>query len=113
MNLDAKINENSYSLAENLNNKKKELENSLGVLASDGVYAFYVFCKSKKIWNKIEEHLKPLKKYVSCNNSQPMDQKYFAKISGDLHTLLFVKEILEKTLTYTRYHLKAMESKNE
>ncbi|MGC9365335.1 MAG: hypothetical protein ACP5FZ_12310 [Fidelibacterota bacterium] len=108
MNLDAIINEVSYSLAEKLNNKKKELENSLGVLASDGVYAFYVFCKRKKIWDIIEQQLGPLKKYISCLDSEGIDQKYFERISGNLQTLLFVKEVMEKTLNYARYHLKAM-----
>jgi len=115
-NLDATISEISFKLADSIKadkKKKSNLEKAFGVLASDGVYAFYVFCKSKEIWDKIENQLKPIKKYIFCDDSEMIDQKYFEKISGDLHTLLFVKEVLENILTYTRYHLKALEINNE
>ena len=35
---------------------------------------------------------------------------YFQNISQDIHKLLFLKQLLEKTLIYARYHAKALEN---
>ncbi len=34
--------------------------------------------------------------------------EFFIRISNDLHKLLFLKQLLEKTLIYARYHAKAL-----
>ena len=38
---------------------------------------------------------------------------YFQEISRELSNLLFLKQLLEKTLIYARYHAKALEDSNE
>jgi len=104
-NLDAKINIAGYEIAkildENLINKL------LGVLANDGVYAMWIYSKSKKDINenKFLEKLKDLLKADSQNY-----KKFFSELSNNLNQLLFFKELLEKTLTYARYHAKSMEN---
>jgi hypothetical protein len=104
-NLDAQINIAGYEIAqivdENLINK------ILGVLSSDGVYAMWVYCKSKK---DIDENqlLEKLKDVLELKDDK---EQYFQKLSENLHDLLFKKEILEKALTYARYHAKAMDDK--
>lgn len=99
-NLDAQINIAGYKIAqivdENLINK------ILGVLSSDGVYAMWVYCKSKK---DIDEK----KLFEDVLNLTSDNEEYFQKLSENLHDLLFKKEILEKALTYARYHAKAMD----
>ncbi len=110
MNLDAKINEVSYKLADDVKDKKKsknDLENSIGILANDGVYAFYVYCDYQKIWAKISNSLSDLKNYLPKQPAK-LNQQYFQNLADNLTDLLFVKDILDKILTYTRYHLKAM-----
>ncbi|HCL00525.1 MAG TPA: hypothetical protein DHW42_10540 [Candidatus Marinimicrobia bacterium] len=107
MRLDAKINEASYTLAVKLKGNK-DFEKAIGVLANDGVYAFYVFCKCKNIWDKFSNVLLDMKDFLP-EKPDILDQKYMQNLSANLSDLLFVKEILEKMLTYTRYHLKAME----
>lgn len=106
MNLDAKINEVSYTLAKELK-CNKDFEKAIGVLANDGVYAFYVFCKCKNLWNDISRVLSYLKDFLPGKPDRP-DQRYIQNLAENLSNLLFVKEILEKMLTYTRYHIKAM-----
>ena len=113
INLDAKINEASFKLAENLigNKGKNEIEKALGVLANDGVYAFYVFCEYKKIYIAINESLEQIEKYLpkGINFSREALEDSHLK----LENLLYLKDILEKTLIYTRYHLKAMGEDND
>ncbi|MBU1669037.1 hypothetical protein KKC13_11515 [bacterium] len=102
-NLDAEINKAGYEISkvidENLINK------ILGVLAQDGVYAMWVYCKSKK---DIDENklLETLNAILESNDDY---EQYFQNLSKDLNQLLFFKEILEKALTYARYHAKAMD----
>lgn len=105
-NLDAAINKASFTLAGKIDKKKNEIEKAMGVLANDGVYAFVVFCEYKKIWETFKNSIKEL------DSLFPKGLKDFdtSKLESDnysLSELLFVKEIFEELLTYTRYHLKA------
>lgn len=136
-NLDAEINQLSYNMFREINklwNDKKEVvnlcEKSLWVLSQDWPYAYYVFIKSKvKEWRKTKE--KKIKEiynekifnfffkenwifseYIQNDNLEESIQK----LSENLHQYLYFKEILEKILTYLRYHLKTLDSnenKNE
>lgn len=106
-NLDAAINCASFSLAEKTDKRlKNEIEKAMGILANDGVYAFVIFCEYKKIWDKFKDSIKELDSYLP-NDLRNFDKNKLESDSYSLTDLLFVKEILEKMLTYTRYHLKA------
>jgi len=111
-NLDAEINKVGYEIVEKIKTHKdktklkNEIEKTLGVLANDGVYAYWVYCQSKKITDIFIDKIKSLMKVVS---NETDNQKFFQNLSKDLTQLLFFKEILEKALTYARYHAKAMD----
>ncbi|SFQ19351.1 hypothetical protein SAMN05444406_11711 [Caldicoprobacter faecalis] len=90
---------------------KGEIDNFLGVLSGDGVYAMWVYAKSKGKDEKLMNELKPvLQRIVPDKFRDGNDyESFFKEIAEDLPTLLFVKDILERILTYARYHAKAME----
>jgi len=117
-NLDATINRVGYEIVKaiksNGNDKtkyKNYIDKTLGVLANDGVYAYFVYCKANKISNvfvdKIEDILKIVKE-IPQKDGQNDYEEYFKKLSKNLNQLLFFKELLEKALIYARYHAKAM-----
>ena len=120
-NLDSRINEYSYKMIndnKNNNEVKNLIDKALGVLCNDGVYGYYVFCKSKKGGNiqkiYIEDIVKEFAKEFNLNlkNNNPYDyDEFFIKLSEDLHQLLFFKDIVEKILIYARYHDKALGEK--
>lgn len=109
---------------------KNVVENSLGVLQEDGIYAFYVYLFSegaqneknnsyviaKRTWNFLKE---------GDNDEFGMDfvEKDFNKnrvykdlenkVLNDLDRTFFVKEILENILVYGRYHAKALKGLEE
>jgi hypothetical protein len=121
-NLDALINKTGYKIVEKIKEKgngktkyKNELEKALGVLANDGVYAYYIYVKSKKVEDVFLNEIKSLTKFVSSDNKeQNPDQNFFESLSKNLNNLLFFREVLEKILIYARYHEKAMgEKENE
>ena len=121
--LDALINDLSFKIINEINNlekkndKKKALnliDKALGVLSNDGVYAYYVYIISQKSseFNKIfldtlEEIFNIVKNKEIYNPKNR--QNYFKDIANDIHKLLFLKQLLEKTLIYARYHAKALE----
>ena len=124
--LEAKINEIAYRIIEKIlkleGNKKKKLINlidkSLGVLSNDGVYAYYVFIISQKdkettsvFLDTMEELFNLAKNEKTYNKSNHQD--YFKDVASDINKLLFLKQLLEKTLIYARYHAKALEDSNE
>lgn len=122
-NLDVLINRIGYTIVEEIKKKgnektkyKNEIEKALGVLSNDGVYAFYVYVKSKKIddvfltkLNEISEIIKVYEMKESKKQIKELNEQYFEKISENLNSLFFFREILEKILIYARYHAKAME----
>ena len=124
--LEAKINEIAYRIIEKIlklvGNKKKKLINlidkSLGVLSNDGVYAYYVFIISQKdkettsvFLDTMEELLNLAKNEKTYDKSNRQD--YFKDVSSNINKLLFLKQLLEKTLIYARYHAKALEDSSE
>ncbi|WP_029521343.1 hypothetical protein [Persephonella sp. IF05-L8] len=121
--LDALITDLSFKIINEINNlekkndKKKALnliDKALGVLSNDGVYAYYVYIISQKNgeFNKIFldslEEIFNIAKYKEAYNSDSR-QNYFKDITNDIHKLLFLKQLLEKTLIYARYHAKALQ----
>ncbi len=115
-NLDALINEIGYEIVEEIRKKdndktkyKNEIEKALGVLSNDGVYACYVYVKSKGVGDVFLEKIKPIAgEYCSVSLQDDNWQKFFENLSEDINSLLFFREILEKILIYARYHAKAV-----
>ena len=89
---------------------KNLIDKSLGVLANNGVYAYYVYIISQKSDKATELFLDDLKDIFNIiGNYNPSNREtYFQTIAQDLHKLLFLKQLLEKTLVYARYHAKAL-----
>ena len=124
-NLDAMINKIGFEIVEAIKGKgkdqtkyKNEIDKVLGVLSNDGVYAFYVYVKSKKIEDVFLEKIKGILEYIDIkddneNSYNELSQEFFETLSENLSDLLFFREILEKILIYARYHAKAMGEVNE
>ena len=118
-NLEYKINEVAFEIFKGIKNMKEtknkewkkyknEIEKALGVLSNGGVYAYWVYCRSKNIENLFIEKIKPLMEYTKTNLNNGNYEKYFQELSKNIDDLLFFKEILERTLILARYHAKAL-----
>ena len=115
----AKIGQN---LVENEKDKKENtLRKALGILQEDGVYAMFLWLENKD--NEIRKKLNNLlneneitSKLLSDSKSFPDDFKGFCEklqeVAKDIDKLLFLKKILERTLTYALYHAKIKEEEN-
>lgn len=102
--------------------KDKDAENNLrkvlGVLQEDGVYAMFLWLEDKDKENNIRKKLVELlnesevKQHLlddSDNFSDDSFTKFCKKLSEatqDIDKLLFMKKLLERTLTYALYHAK-------
>jgi hypothetical protein len=95
---------------------------ALGILQEDGVYAMFLWLENED--SEIREKLNSLlneneikSKLLSNSESFPDDFKGFCEqlqeVAKDIDKLLFLKKILERTLTYALYHAKIKEEKNE
>ena len=124
-NIDADINGYSSEMVDGLGNENlAEIEKALGVLTNDGVYGYYVYCKSKaKGKERVRDTI--FKMFVAgvvnrfnpvVNNRYEIKSqmagigdydRYFKTLSKDIHKLLFFRDILEQILIYARYHAKA------
>ena len=115
-NLDAMINKIGFEIVKEIKNKgkdktkyKNEIDKAIGVLSNDGVYAYYVYIKSKKVDDVFLNKLTDILKFIPLKNSYTkLNQAFFEELSNDLNSLLFFREILEKILIYARYHAKAI-----
>ncbi len=89
---------------------KNNIEKLLGILVNDGVYAMWVFAKSKKgiDENNLMNTLKPILDKVMPKEDSESWEVYLQKVSKNIHRLLFLKQILERILIYARYHAKAL-----
>jgi len=110
MNLESNIYKLSSGLSETID--VNDINKLLGILASDGVYAIWVYANDKfkkdqqKI-NKIKNLIEELNNFVNVNYNRDIDDKYFQNLAQDLNKLLFMKDLLEKVFIYARYHAKA------
>ncbi len=116
-NLDALINKIAYEIVEKINKDKnkdkkyiREIDKSLGVLANDGVYAYYVYVKARGVDDVFLEKkkIKEIATYCGIPISDGNLETFFNNLSGNLQNLFFFREILEKILIYARYHAKAL-----
>lgn len=107
-----------FQIVENLKkpleagNKSTKIEtiinNSLGVLSSNGVYALWLYVKSENNENNIK--IVNILNDCGIELNGGSDEDKVINLSKDLKKLLFAKEILEKTLIYARYRAKAESS---
>ncbi|MCD6427613.1 MAG: hypothetical protein J7L03_05940 [Caldisericaceae bacterium] len=117
--IDALINKLAYDFVQGITDKKhlNEIDKALGVLSNDGVYAYFVYVEAKGIGDIFLNKIKSLIDIVEINKDgkkiEELNQDYFQKLSEDLNSLLFFRDILEKILIYARYHAKALGEKNE
>jgi len=87
---------------------------ALGILQEDGVYAMFLWLEKedskirKKLNNLLNEN-EITSKLLSDSKSFPDD---FQEVAKDIDKLLFLKKILERTLTYALYHAKIKEEEN-
>jgi len=92
------------------------LSKALGVLQEQGIYAFYLFLeyrKDKKAMKEVKDQTQELlyKELKLLNETESKTNNPFEKakkISQDLDKLLFARQVLEQTLIYARYHVKAL-----
>jgi len=96
---------------------ENNIRKALGVLQEDGIYAMFLWLEDKDKNKKIRQNLisllndNDIRKYLLKNSDGfPGDFKEFCKklkdIAQDIDKLLFMKKILERTLTYALYHAK-------
>jgi len=110
-NLESEIYRLSFELSQLLDDNN--INKLLGVLASDGVYAMWVYAmdKIKKETEKktVIELITKLNSFLEINSEKnnQIDNNYFQTLAQDLKKLLFMKELLEKVLTYAIYHARA------
>ena len=131
-NIECLITRISYELVHDVSLRGNEIDKLLGVLSRDGVYATWVWSKkqfkkkkdssdqNKPTVDEIFEKFVDLLKLVDNNLLQSLRkgsnydyEKFFQRISEDLTKLLFLKQLMEKTLIYARYHAKALDSDEE
>lgn len=120
-NIEADINKMSFEIVESIFKKEgsqrskyiNEIDKALGVLVNDGVYAYYVYVKSKNISDVFLKLIEDLRNFVDNTKEEKEWEDYFQELSKDLNKLLFFRELLEKVLIYARYHTKAKENKTK
>jgi len=120
-NIEADINKMSFEIVESIFKKEgsqrskyiNEIDKALGVLVNDGVYAYYVYVKSKNISDVFLKLIEDLRNFVDNTKEEKEWEDYFQELSKDLNKLLFFRELLEKVLIYARYHAKANENKTK
>jgi len=103
-----------------LDGDKTKLQKALGVLREDGVYAMFLWVEDKdkntrgKLISLLNEE--SIKKYLNDSSSFSDDfTNLCEKLKGvaqDIDKLLFLKKILERTLTYALYHAKVKDDEN-
>lgn len=102
--------------------KIKELKNNLrkaiGVLQTDGVYAMFLWLEkndkqTRKVFTKLLNEPELRKQLL--NNDKKFNEgfdkfcKDLQEVAENIDKLLFVKKLLERTLTYALYHAKIKE----
>jgi len=118
LNLDYRCMESAQEISKiGDSNLENNLRKALGVLQEDGVYAMFLWLEDKDKTNRIRKKLTKLlneeeiRKYLLNNsNNFPEDFTDFCiklrEVAQDIDRLLFMKKLLERTLTYALYHSK-------
>lgn len=96
---------------------ENHITKSLGVLQEDGVYAFFLFQKSRKKdgANRLSEQAHQLlaEQFVAFKHNQDSllvvrGGNGTAGLAENLDELLLAKRLLEQALIYARYHAKSL-----
>jgi len=125
VNLDQLCAKYGYEMCKSINSQldgsKTEnlITKSLGVLQEDGVYAFFLFLRSRGEGEKkgtiklIDQACILLRSAGIKGFQEPSDPLKAVRdeLSNNLDQLLLAKRLLEQTLIYARYHAKALEGK--
>jgi len=108
---------------------ESNLRKALGVLQEDGVYAMFLWLEKNasdvrkelvELFNKEDEttHVKLSNYFLKSNKSFSQDDfdefcNDLREVAKDIDKLLFMKKLLERTVTYALYHARAKRDKNE
>lgn len=101
-----------FEIVEKANNAQNTgieylVNKSLGVLSSNGVYALWLFLKSEK-GDETINLINILPNFgIELNGNNP--ENMIINLSNDLKKLLYIKDLIEKTLIYARYRAKAIQ----
>ncbi len=118
LNLDYRCMESAQEISKiGDSNLESNLRKALGVLQEDGVYAMFLWLEDKDKTNRIRKKLTKLlneeeirKHLLNNSNNFPEDFTDFCEklreVAQDIDRLLFMKKLLERTLTYALYHSK-------
>lgn len=94
---------------------QKAVTDALAVLEEQGVYALFLYLKSKT-GNQSENISKPLHDFL-CKQKLLSDKENVLESSpqmfNDIDKLLFARDLLRQTLVYARYHAKCEEKKKD
>jgi len=108
-------------------NLENNLRKALGVLQEDGVYAMFLWLEKNasgvreelvEFFNKEDEktYVKLSNYFLETHKSFNQDFDGFCNnlqtVAKDIAKLLFMKKLLERTLTYALYHAKSKRDKN-
>ncbi len=89
------------------------LTNALGVLQEDGVYAFFLFLKREGLLDNIWQVCAGLLRQKAVGEMLPAadkksDEDLLIEMTENLDHLLLAKDLLQRTLIYARYGLRAL-----
>ncbi len=102
--------------------RDKDLENritdALAVLEEQGIYACYLYLryqKQTKVWCHLAALLRdPEVGGLLESSNGPDDAQALIALTDDLHKLVLAKQLMQQTLIYARYGLRALpENKKE
>ena len=135
MNIDLKCAEAANEISK-IGLDESSITKSLGILQEDGIYAFFLYILSQKdeavklskktydLLNFFETKLGDINSlyedWEGATNDKKDKKKIYSdillnkirtNILNDLDKLFFCKEIIERTLIYARYNLKAVGAK--
>lgn len=105
-----------------MNDKENTLTKALGVLAENGIYAMSVFLLSchkpeygkKVLGTLVQLWSDPRMGLITAGNRQPRDMLVTirSEITTNLASLILAKKMTEQSLTFARYHAKALKEQS-
>lgn len=112
VNLDLQCAETGRQIGNTPGVEERLLNQAIGVLEEQGVYAFFLFLHArsggpeKKIIGVCQEFLKtyPVGEPLLKSDGDPWQG--LQQLGEDLDNLLFARDLLIQALTYARYHVK-------